>query len=64
MPLAGDDVAEAAVFGVTDARLCEVVPAWVVPRAIGVTGSIPRTSVGKLARNALQPVVPPATVEH
>ena len=87
--LASDDVAEAAVFGVTDARLGEVVQAWVVPRAgcavdpdalvalcrermigykvpraIGVTGAIPRTSVGKLARTALQPVVPPATVEH
>lgn len=76
-----DGVGEAAAFGVADARLGQVVHAWVtstaghaldldrlrahcatqlagykVPRQIGVAEALPRTSIGKLARKALQPV--------
>lgn len=76
-----DGVGEAAAFGVADARLGQVVHAWVtptaarlldlsqlrahcasqlaaykVPRNIGVAEALPRTTIGKLARDALQPV--------
>ncbi|MNR15054.1 Long-chain-fatty-acid--CoA ligase [compost metagenome] len=75
------EVGEAAAFGVPDARLGQVVHAWVtpapgkrldtaallahcaehlagykVPRQIGLADTLPRTSIGKLARNALEPV--------
>jgi long-chain acyl-CoA synthetase len=79
--LACPEVGEAAAFGAPDARMGQVVHAWVttapgrsvdverllrhcatelagykVPRAIGVLDRLPRTSVGKLARNTLAPV--------
>ncbi|WP_431275519.1 class I adenylate-forming enzyme family protein [Variovorax ureilyticus] len=75
------EVGEAAAFAAPDARMGQVVHAWVtaapgrtvdverlqslcaaqlagykVPRAIGVLERLPRTSVGKLARNTLAPV--------
>ncbi|MFD4839561.1 class I adenylate-forming enzyme family protein [Achromobacter sp. NPDC058515] len=79
--LARPEVGEAAAFGVADARLGQVVHAWVtpapgqrldtaalqahcaqhlaaykVPRRIGAADALPRTSIGKLARGALEPV--------
>ncbi|MNL38053.1 Long-chain-fatty-acid--CoA ligase [compost metagenome] len=81
MLTARPEVGEAAAFGVPDARLGQVVHAWVtpapgkrldtaallahcaehlagykVPRQIGLADTLPRTSIGKLARNALEPV--------
>lgn len=79
--LSWPEVGEAAAFAAPDARMGQVVHAWVtaaagrrvdvdrllahcaaqlagykVPRAIGVRERLPRTSVGKLARQALAPV--------